>query len=168
MPLLSLRAQFFETLDVNIYMSGPQHPNLRKRKHTKLSLPPLNEISHQQSKRQRRTYHGSQPLGEYWDNLSRVWLTKRALRELNRRNAQHTYPSSCSPYRAGRPLTRSFRTELERSRQSTRSAHEFIANCVAKTVKNIKLFARHGGPDLSDLRGVRIFPLPYAKTNSIQ
>lgn len=62
------------------------------------------------------------------DSLSRVWLTRKALRELNRRNAL-----SCS--RAIRLVD--------------------ILTKPKQRPKDITHFARHGGPDLSDLRKVR-------------
>lgn len=58
---------------------------------------------------------------EFWDNLSKLWLEPRALRELDRRNNLQplSKPTPAEPYA----------TDLAR-------------------------FARHGGPDLQDLRGV--------------
>jgi hypothetical protein len=143
-------------------MSEPQLSNLRKRKHTKLSLPlpQENEALYPQSKRQRRTYQQTPPPVEYWDNLSKIWLTKRALRELDRRNALRSFKSTHSPYQARRPVTRNFHTELERIRGSIHTAQEFITHCEPSTLKNIRLFARHGGPDLLNLRGVCIVPQP--------
>lgn len=57
----------------------------------------------------------------FWDNLSKIWLTPCALRELNRRNSAYTLPI----------LPEVYPTDLAR-------------------------FARHGGPDLCHLRGVRV------------
>lgn len=67
----------------------------------------------------------------YWDSLSKLWFTRRALKELNRRNRQTANPTSIRrPDRTREPAT------LENSSSQ------------------IKRFARHGGPDLRDLRGV--------------
>ncbi|ROW13684.1 hypothetical protein VPNG_04576 [Cytospora leucostoma] len=63
----------------------------------------------------------------FYDRLSTVSLTKRALLELNRRNDTQT--KACPPHP----------THLDR---------------------DIHRFARHGGPDLSGLRG---FPAPYVQ-----
>jgi hypothetical protein len=34
---------------------------------------------------------------EFWDNLSKVWLTRRALRELDRRNSAQPAPRPAAP-----------------------------------------------------------------------
>ncbi|KAI3318349.1 hypothetical protein HD806DRAFT_526295 [Xylariaceae sp. AK1471] len=70
----------------------------------------------------------------FWDKLSEVPLTKNAIRELERRNANefcHAQSLRTCPPR--RPFTQ-------------RSATQYLAR--------IKRFARRGGPDLSVLRGV--------------
>ncbi|VUC36981.1 unnamed protein product [Clonostachys rosea] len=56
----------------------------------------------------------------YWDDLSTLWVTPRALRELNRRNKANPPPEQ----------------------KTTGVLHQNIAG-----------FARHGGPDLTDIRG---------------
>ncbi len=72
----------------------------------------------------------------YWNSLSELCLTRRALKELDRRN-RHTVSLVRTgiirkPWRSREPLT--------------------LKNCS----NQIKRFARHGGPDLRDLRGVRL------------
>lgn len=67
----------------------------------------------------------------YWDSLSKLWFTRRALKELNRRNRQAANPTSIR-----RPDWSGERATLGNSSSQ------------------IKRFARHGGPDLRDLRGV--------------
>ena len=62
---------------------------------------------------------------EFWDNLSQVPLCHSALREFNRRTVRPT---------AQKPPVRSVLKE--------------------DLVKQLKSFARHGGPDLRDIRGV--------------
>lgn len=64
----------------------------------------------------------------YWDSLSRLWLAPDALRELDRRNA---------------PLS-----------TITRPIADISAH-LRRCPKDIIHFARHGGPDLSDIRNVR-------------
>ncbi|KAH6955694.1 hypothetical protein BKA56DRAFT_234345 [Ilyonectria sp. MPI-CAGE-AT-0026] len=63
---------------------------------------------------------------EFWDNLSRVWLTPRALRELARRNK--TPSPRCT-------------------------APEVYSTALEVYSADVARFARHGGPDLLDLRG---------------
>ena len=62
----------------------------------------------------------------FWDSLSRLWLAPDALRELNRRNAL-----------------------LEAAPPQSDRKPEY-----QKLPRNIEAFARHGGPDLSDIRQV--------------
>lgn len=56
----------------------------------------------------------------FWDNLSQVYLTSRALKEHERRNKTHASPKRKAP---------------------------------GVSFHNIAKFARHGGPDLGDIRG---------------
>jgi hypothetical protein len=88
---------------------------------------------------------------EFWDSLSKIWLTKYALRELNRRN---TKPLARSPVQ--QPFIQNFLTEVKKPCKPTQSTDELLHSYPLKIVKDIKLFARHGGPYLTDLRGVRI------------
>jgi hypothetical protein len=126
-------------------MSGQQ----QSRQASKRKRP---EQHHTPLKRQKVSQHASrtQPPLDFWGDLSKIWLTKYALREFNRRNARHLSHSSAR--RAPRPVTRAF---LKKKRLNTiQSVGDFLQNCASKTVKDIKLFAKHGGPDLSDIRGV--------------
>lgn len=62
----------------------------------------------------------------FWDNLSRLWLTRRTLREFDRRTVSPATP--LPPNRTGKG-----------------NIH----------LVQLKRFAKHGGPSLSDLRAVR-------------
>lgn len=95
----------------------------------------------------------SHPPRAFWDTVSKIWLTKDALRELNRRNRQSSSrkPRLQSP-RPFRPVTRHLYAELKS--RVIQSASDFLRHCSPKTLNDIKLFARHGGPDLSDLKVV--------------
>ncbi|WEW59122.1 hypothetical protein PRK78_004591 [Emydomyces testavorans] len=86
---------------------------------------------------------------EFWDNLSKIWLTKKALQELDRRN---TELSRC-PFDTHlfRPVTGQCYAQLKR-KQITQYAADFLSSCSPDCLKQIKQFSRHGGPDLSDLR----------------
>lgn len=68
----------------------------------------------------------------FWDNLSRQWLTRRTLREFDRRTVWPTVP--IPPYRTGK---------------------ENI------NLAKLKRFARHGGPNLGAIRGVSSIQLPF-------
>lgn len=65
---------------------------------------------------------------EFYDSLSKVWLTRRALKELDRRTSQVNGPRR--PTSAPRRVTRN-------------------------TSNKIRTLAKDGGPDLRDIRGVR-------------
>lgn len=111
-----------------------------------------------QLKKQKRTHHysGPQPPPAFWDNLSKIWLTGRALKELDKRNTE--LPSS--PYlRLRQPFTRALAT--------CQPATDVLDQCTTSILKDIKLFARHGGPDLSDLRGVRTASLCLCFANNL-
>ncbi|EGC48849.1 conserved hypothetical protein [Histoplasma capsulatum var. duboisii H88] len=91
---------------------------------------------------------------EFWDNLSQIWLTKKALRELDRRNT-HQRPHVIEPYR---PITRQI--SAERRKNVVAYAPEFLSSCKPDCLDRVRRFARHGGPDLSDLRNFRQDRIP--------
>ncbi|KAF2835304.1 hypothetical protein M501DRAFT_908667, partial [Patellaria atrata CBS 101060] len=97
----------------------------------------------------------SEPPTEFWDNLSKIWLTKRALRELGRRNIQAAPSPPHSPHsphqRACRPVTRNFVAE-QKVIITVHYTADYLHRCKPRVLKDIKLFARHGGRDLSYLR----------------
>ncbi|KAF2190312.1 hypothetical protein K469DRAFT_760031 [Zopfia rhizophila CBS 207.26] len=56
-------------------------------------------------------------------------------------------------------------TESKRNHQTTQYTADYLRCCEPRIWKDIKLFARHGGPDLSDLRsGLANAPPPSAET----
>ncbi|KAK2746520.1 hypothetical protein FQN57_003146 [Myotisia sp. PD_48] len=89
-----------------------------------------------------------QKTNQYWDNLSKLWLTKHALAELDRRNALEEQ-DCLDPQPIHQPLTRARYAKLTEQSKPTRDA---LLNFLPETIKSIKQFARAGGPDLSDLR----------------
>ncbi|PVH94218.1 hypothetical protein DM02DRAFT_618786 [Periconia macrospinosa] len=135
-----------------IPMIEPQFLTPRKRQ--RLESPEPNGTSQPISKKQRLSHpSGYQPPAAFWDNLSKIWLTKRALRELNRRNAEVAPSVSRLSHRRGRrPITRNCIAKSKRNCQTAQYAADYLRYCGPKTLKDIKLFARLGGPDLSDLR----------------
>lgn len=66
---------------------------------------------------------------EFWDRASKIFLTQRAIRELDRR-------------------------------QKSYSALQFTHPDVRPS--DLARFSRHGGPELSHLRGVRLTPSSYS------
>lgn len=90
------------------------------------------------SQPQKRTKTSFQPRRKAntanWDSLTKIWLTRDAVKEQNRRNRQ---------------LSSSVKTEI--IRRPGRSEESIaLKDCSPQ----LKRFARHGGPDLRDLRGV--------------
>jgi len=140
----------------------PQFFNPRKRRNPEeLSRPP-DQTSQHDSKRTKRNHHNKlQSPTAFWDNLSRIHLTKDALKELDRRNTQVApiyHPTSPSLLR---PITRGALDKLKKGGLPTRSATDFLSHCRKRSLKEIKQFARAGGPDLSDARGVCSNPAFY-------
>jgi len=72
----------------------------------------------------------------YWDSLSKLWLTRRALDELDRRNSQRASPVRPTAARG-----------LDLGNKSVQ---------LKNLSKPLKRFARHGGPDLRNLVGVSL------------
>jgi len=108
-------------------------PQNRKRQHAEadLSQDDLPSLPSKKLKSTREHHSASRfPPPAFWDSLSKVWLTRRALRELDRRNQSESRAHASAP--APRP-----------DRQFSRR-------------KALQRFARHGGPELGDLRGVRL------------
>ena len=105
-------------------------PTVRKRKQRTFSPQQRESLSKQQrhSSKRRRIRESSSDRAKrlFWDSLSRLWLASDALRELDRRNALL-------------------------AAESPQEICRIESQVYPKTVEE---FARHGGPDLSDLRQV--------------
>ncbi|MCJ1479817.1 hypothetical protein MMC13_008503 [Lambiella insularis] len=129
-------------LSVNVQpalMSVAQLPRKRKQ------LPPdAGEPIHTPYKRQRTDESTRQARRaareQYWDTLSKVWLTPRALREFDRRNTIR---------------------EQEKEQKSTAKQKKIFSidttHLSPACLKNLKRFARRGGPSLT---GIRSYPPP--------
>ena len=92
---------------------------------------------------------------EFWDNLSKIWLTRSALKELDCRNARSIVESpSPSCRRITLPVTSRAVAESKKTCWPVQPVSEFLQSCGTTCLENIRVFSRHGGPDLSDLRGV--------------
>ncbi|OJD27311.1 hypothetical protein ACJ73_01304 [Blastomyces percursus] len=83
------------------------------------------------------------PAPAYWDNLSKIWLTKDALEELDRRNSRPKPPRN-HPFQF---------------------APAFLRDCAPACSKQIKKVSRSGGPDLTDLRNTN--PCKYTIADNI-
>lgn len=138
-------------------------------------------LSAQSTKKFKKHHSASRfPPPDFWDSLSKIWLTPQALREVDRRNHINYGAFARSPAqylgefdrhsqaRSGactRAQARSLR-ELDRRTRCQRSTRGAGLTTVQafesqfKSRNDLQRFARHGGPELSNLRGVRlIWPL---------
>lgn len=135
-------------------MLKPHYFNPCKRQRSAQQTSQLNETPQSLPKRKKVTLSHregrSRTPPAFYDNLSKIWLTKGALRELDRRNAQSD--SSSLHRKSLKSSTR--HTDQEQDYRSIQPVHEFFRHCTSRCPEDIKQFARHGGPDLLDLRGV--------------
>ena len=101
-------------------------PNIRKRK-LSVGIEPtiISSLPPPAKRRKREKRQRQRTPSWFWDNLSRLWLTPRALREFDRRTEWPAAP--VPPKQTGK---------------------EDI------NLAQLKRFARHGGPALGDLRAV--------------
>jgi len=108
-----------------------EEPTSRKRQ--RISLEPATDDQSPVTKRQRSSpgeeARSGRELPSFWDTLSKIRLSRGALREFDRRNDQ----TECSPSLLPEPTT----TSLPK-----------------QDLHKIKRFAQHGGPNLAHLRGV--------------
>nr|KMM73033.1 hypothetical protein CPAG_09322 [Coccidioides posadasii RMSCC 3488] len=106
----------------------------------------------------------SQPAPAYWDNLSRIWLTKGALSELDQRNSYLGPPQNHY-----KPVSQQSRLKLKKC-CGIQLAPDPLYDCSPECLKQIKRFSRLGGPGLSDLRNYpepeRILKRPMASSKS--
>lgn len=134
--------------------------NPRKHQRSEQPLPQLNKSSQSLLKRkmQRHPHRGERDRTppEFYDNLSKLWLTKGTLREFDRRNDL----SASSPPSSLQSIHKSFNphTPVQPKQKTllTPSPSEFLNHCPSNCLEDLKQIARHGGPDLSDLRDVCI------------
>lgn len=86
----------------------------------------------------------------YWDNLSKIWLTKDALEELCRRNNIQEKTHSRSYER---------RQPAPPPKPKERFVTDLLRDSSAEYINAVKKFSKSGGPDLTDLRNVIGSPL---------
>lgn len=121
-----------------------REPVSRKRRYS-AHLSPLPIDDAQPPRRKHKVDHPTSPPPKFWDDLSKkahIPLTKNALRELNRRNR-------CRELRdvSRLPLPR-------RSRRLAAQGTITADREPVVPVNQLRKFTSHGGPDLTDLRGV--------------
>ncbi|EEQ89659.2 uncharacterized protein BDCG_04779 [Blastomyces dermatitidis ER-3] len=122
--------------------------NLRKRQQQ------AEHPSERHSKRQQLDHSTS----AYWDNLSKIYLTKNAIREHDRRNSTFKQLQKLHKpvhRRHCRPNTRQFQAEQDARLELVRLPG-FLCDCSPTQLKEITRLSRLGGPDLSDLKNERL------------
>ena len=91
----------------------------------------------------------------FWDNLTSVPLCPSALREFDRRYRLSVGPASkCVAGSTGRPAGRVTRSAARRAAAVNPPVRQSIV--LQERAGQLKHFARRGGPDLHDLRGVML------------
>ncbi|KLJ06094.1 hypothetical protein EMPG_10494 [Blastomyces silverae] len=83
----------------------------------------------------------------FWDNLSKIWLTKDALEELDRRTSRPKPPQNHH-----RPISPQFHTELKKGCNPFQFAPAFLRDCAPACSEQIQRVSSLGGFDLTDLR----------------
>ena len=139
------------------YMSKCPPCNPRKRQRTELHPPP--QAPSKRQKLRNRSGGGYIDTPGFWDSLSKIWLTEHALREFDRRYT-HQHPSY---RRFRRRVTRSFLAEQWTISQRA-TVVDLQHNASPSYINDIKRFAQHGGPDLSDLVDVRFYRPSFLAT----
>ena len=112
-------------------VSGDQQQSSRKRRRGAIEQDYSTTATSQHLEREvkRRCQRQQKANTAYYESLSKVWLTPGALAELDRRNGKSVSP-------------------VERNRDKPRQLRSLS--------KLLKCFAKDGGPDLRDLRGVSL------------
>lgn len=143
--------------DSTLYASMPLSPSHNPRKRQRAEPVQLEKATQPTAKRQRIDCNSKlRALAAYWDNASKVWLTRRALKELDRRTLAVSPAQRPVRQRAHQPVTRSCAGKTRGVRSSAGYTVDPLSACSARTARRIKLTARQGGPDLSELRNVRV------------
>ena len=120
----------------------------RKRRRTDQQHPQLDETPRLVTKRRKISYpKNNKPPPAFWDGLSVIPLTQAALKEFDRRTTEIFRSTSCgSSNRRHQPITRALIAKWK---------SEHLHKSLSRLSDEEKRFARLGGPDLTDLRGVR-------------
>ena len=150
-------------------MPGNQISNPHRRRVSESPSPYRSPFSQHPCKKQKRGDESELKIpSAFWDNLSTTYLTKPALLELDQRNAREA--PKPQPHRSPRhrPLTRRVLAEFRASPCSLASPIDYLDNCESRDLTSIKRTARHGGPDLRDIRGVCGQPFAAVTTYSLQ
>ena len=130
-------------------MAEKNNPRPCKRRRQSAQGQSLSDALLHPSKKQKLS-HPTHPPPTFWDNLSEIPLTRSALRELDRRDTKSARSTHSWRHQRAR---RSARLAAN-TRSQHLSAADFLGRCTQTCVRRIQRSSKHGGPDLSDLRGV--------------
>ncbi|EQL03167.1 hypothetical protein OCS_01114 [Ophiocordyceps sinensis CO18] len=157
-----------------VILHGPLYspsviPASRKRQHPSAGQQPPDDATAHSSSKKRKLAHPWCPPPQFWDGLSKIFLTTNALRELSRRNTQRQGRRAENPQppiapRRSRRL-RARRISAERG-ASLQRVDQVLGQYSSPRLKRLKRFATHGGPDLGGLRGFRSLFTPDLEMNS--
>lgn len=146
------------------HLFQPEHPSmskstsirLSKRRHSEDASNSLESVpNHRGSKRRKPTDRPQQTHQTHWDRLSTVYLTANALKELNRRTADTKviHPELRPRYH---------RSSRRRTQCQTRAGKAIAQLCKldahCQECEELRRLSRHGGPDLTEIRGVGLAP----------
>ncbi|TWU71534.1 hypothetical protein ED733_000958 [Metarhizium rileyi] len=131
----------------HIPLSQSSDPSLRKRRHPS-TFHSLEIDADCAVPKKRKIHHPAFPPRKFWEELSETHLTRNALQAFNEQNSQVPDESAkrSTPRRRPRSGPRSI---LDAGNQL---ASRIVNTYSSTSLKRLKAFARHGGPDLSDLR----------------
>ncbi|OJD16292.1 hypothetical protein AJ78_03543 [Emergomyces pasteurianus Ep9510] len=93
----------------------------------------------------------------YWDNLSKIHLTRSAIKEVNRRKGSSRQPRKLNmptTHQRPRPITRQFRAEQQEVDITSIRLPGFLRDCSLAHLKKITKFSRLRRPGLPDLRNM--------------
>lgn len=127
-------------------LSQSNNSVLRKRRQFPSSLQPLETVLEYPSSKKRKLHHPAFPPQKFWENLSETPLTRNTIRAFNEQNSR--IPDVLADTRTLRKRPRSIVTG------GHQPADQIVGAYSPTSLKRVKAFARHGGPNLTDLRGV--------------
>ena len=138
-------------------MQTPAPSNSRKRRRSDQYPREAEEEAFQIASKKHKAIHTpdpSQPATQQ-DDPSPILLKRDTLRVLRRQYTQAARESRANP-RPRRPATRLANAEWQRRHPPLKPARTYLKHCRHEQYRALQSFARHGGPDLRELRGVCI------------
>ncbi|MCJ1449490.1 MAG: hypothetical protein MMC23_010010 [Stictis urceolatum] len=145
-------------------MQTPAPSNSRKRRRSDQYPREAEEEAFQIASKKHKAIHTpdpSQPATQQ-DDPSPILLKRDTLRVLRRQYTQAARESRANP-RPRRPATRLANAEWQRRHPPLKPARTYLKHCRHEQYRALQSFARHGGPDLRELRGCQRAALCVSK-----